>query len=183
MHAGTIFDDTIRELQSSGEALDAERLVALLAPDIIVRSPITQLIRFDGIEQARDLFRRIFSLLGPSGFYQVVGGGSSTQVIFSRGSVDGVYLEEANLIRMNAEGKIVEMTVFMRAVPGLLQLASRIAPSLATRHGRGRSVFIRAQFTILARIYRAAEPMAIRLIGAGVPVPKEFSNSSRTGAS
>jgi hypothetical protein len=172
MGAGTIFDDTIRELQSSGEALDAERFIALLAPDIIVRSPITELIRFEGIEQARDLFTRIFSLLGPSDFYQVVGAGSSTQVIFWRGSVDGVYLEEANLIRMNADGKIAETTVFMRAVPGLLQLASRIAPSLATRHGRGRALFIRAQFMTLATIYRAAEPMAIRLIRAGVPVPK-----------
>ncbi len=169
-------DATIAALSRAVDGRSAQGLIDLLAPDIIVRSPITQMIRFEGIEQARDLFHRVFAIISDTKMYEVVGGGEATQVIFWKGRVGGTYLEEANLIRMNAAGQITEMTVFMRALPGLLDLAARIAPSLASRHGRIRALFIRVQLVILSTVFRMAEPMVIRLTKAGVPVPQGYSS-------
>lgn len=165
----TRYDETIARLRVAGETHDPTAMVALLSQDVVVRSPITQRIRFEGIDQAADLFRRVFGIIRDIRFYLVVGEGADTQVIFWQGRVDGVYLEEANLIRMNERGEICEMTVFMRAVPGLLQLTSRIAPSLASRSSRPRAVLLRAQLAALSRVYRLAEPLVLRLSGAGVP--------------
>jgi ketosteroid isomerase-like protein len=175
----TVYDETVSRLRQAGESHDAHAMIALLADDVVVRSPITQKIRFEGIEQARDLFTRVFDVIRDITFYEVVGAGTSTQVIFWTGTVSGTYLEEANLLKFDEHGRIVDMTVFMRAVPGLLQLLAALAPSLASRYGKPRAMFLRAQLTALSRLYRAAEPLVLALAGAGVPMT---SKSSGAGA-
>jgi hypothetical protein len=164
------FDQTVAKLREAGETHDPHAMVALLSNDVIIRSPISQRIRFEGIDQAADLFVRVFKAIDSIDFYEVVGGGTATQVIFWRGIVGGTYLEEANLLRINGDGLIAEMTVFMRAVPGLLQLLAALAPSLASRHSKRKAMFLRAQLKVLANVYRAAEPMVLSMAKAGVPV-------------
>jgi SnoaL-like domain len=171
---GTRFDETVAALWAAGEAHDRHAMIALLAPDVIVRSPITQLIRFEGIDQARDLFIRIFDIISDIKMYEVVGAGTDTQVIFWRGNVRDTYLEEANLLKMNDAGQIAEMTVFMRAVPGLLALLAGIAPSLASRHGRFRAAALRIQLGGLQRVYQRVEPVVLAVARAGVPVRKNL---------
>jgi hypothetical protein len=166
----SIYDKTIERLREAGHRHDRLKFIALLAPNVIVRSPITQRIRFEGEAQTRDLFMRVFDVVSDIRVYEVVGLGTSTQVIFWRGRVGSTYLEEANLIKMNEIGQIVEMTVFMRAIPGLLELAAKLAPSLATRHSRVNALFIRVQLVLMSAIYRTAEPLVIKLARAGVAV-------------
>ena len=160
-------------LQAAAHAHDVEAVIACFAQDIIVRSPVTQRIRFEGIEQASDLFRRVFTVISDIRFYETVGEGTPNQVIFWKGRVGNQYLEEANLLRLDDAGRIREMTVFMRPAPGLLALAAALAASLAGRHGRLRSVLVRAALGTLATILRAGEPLILRLTGAGVPVPSQ----------
>jgi hypothetical protein len=166
----TIYDRTTAAVRRAGESSDAEAFIALLAPNVVVRSPITQLIRFEGHDQAADLFRRIFTMIDDIRIDEFVGPGQRTQVMLWKGSVNGTYLEEANVLRFGDDGLITEMTVFMRAVPGLLRLASEIAPSLARRHSRLRAVAVGAALRSVSFLYRTAEPVVIRLAGAGVPV-------------
>jgi hypothetical protein len=166
----TAYDRTIAKLEVAGRTHDPVAMIALFSSDIIVRSPITQRIRFEGIEQATDLFHRVFKHISDIRFYKVIGAGSDEQVIFWRGRVGNVYLEEANLLKMNAEGQIAEMTVFMRAVPGLLALAAGLAPSLARSKGLWRGIFVGVQLKLILVIYRAAEPLVIKVAGAGVPI-------------
>ena len=159
------------ELQRAAEAHDPQAFIALLAPDIVVRSPITQDIRFEGIEQATDLFERVFAVLSDIRFYETIGEGESSQVIFWRGRVGRHYLEEANLLRLDEQGRVREMTVFMRPLPGLLALATELISSFGSRHGRVRGLLLRVMVGTLSVVYRAGEPLAVRLSGAGVPVP------------
>jgi hypothetical protein len=167
-----IYDDTITKLRAAGGSHDSEAMIALLSDHVIVRSPITQRIRFEGIEQASDLFRRVFVAIRNIEFYEVVGVGCPTQVIFWRGTVGGTYLEEANLLKMDDSGRIIEMTVFMRAVPGLLELLAELAPSLASRHSKPKAALLRVQLKILSTVYRAAEPLVVSIAKAGVVVPR-----------
>jgi len=150
---------------------DVEAAIACFATDIVIRSPITQRIRFVGIEQAADLFRRVFALISDIRFYETVGEGERTQVIFWRGRVGCHYLEEANLLRMDSEGRISEMTVFMRPLPGVLALAVGLASSLASRHGAPRAWIVGAMLGLIGALYRAGEPVAVGLVRSGVPVP------------
>jgi hypothetical protein len=126
------------------------------------------LIRFEGVEQARDLFRRVFTIIEDIRFYETVGEGMSTQVIFWRGRVGGHYLEEANLLRLDDKGRIAEMTVFMRALPGLLALAERLAASLAGRKSMWRCLVVRLMLGFVGKLYRGNEAFVVGLTGAGV---------------
>jgi SnoaL-like domain len=175
----TIYDCTIAQLKLAGEGHDPQAMVALLADTIIVRSPITDRIRFEGIDQARDLFERVFASISDIRFYEVVGAGTATQVIFWRGTAGGRPLEEANLLQIDDQGRITEMTVFMRAIPGLLQLVAELAPSLARRQGRVRAVLARTPLRLLAWIYRTAEPLVLRLANAGVAAPDRSDDPAR----
>jgi hypothetical protein len=168
------------DLQIAAQDHDVEAVIACLADDIVVRSPITQRIRFEGIDQASDLFRRVFDVISDIRFYETVGEGHQTQVIFWKGRVGSRYLEEANLLRLNDDGRIREMTVFMRPAPGLLALAAELASSLAGRHGRIRAFLVRVALGTLAALLRIGEPLILRLTGAGVPVPAAEQRPPRT---
>ncbi len=157
----------MKALESAAHAHDVDAVIACFAPDIIVRSPITERIRFEGIDQVADLFERVFSIISDIRFYETVGEDQTTQVIFWRGRVGAHHLEEANLLRIDPNGLISEMTVFMRPVPGLLTLATELASSLAARHGTLRRLSTRALLGAIAFLYRAGEPLIIRLVGAG----------------
>ncbi len=131
------------EYQRATEAHDVQAVIALLAPDIVVRSPITNRIRFEGIEQVSDLFVRIFDVISDIRFYETIGEGEASQVIFWRARVGRHYLEESNLLRLDDQGRIREMTVFMRPVSGLMVLATELVSSFA-RSQRARPRACRA---------------------------------------
>jgi hypothetical protein len=78
-------------------------------------------------------------------------------------------LEEANLLRLDEVGRIREMTVFMRPIPGLLALAEQLAASLASRHSVMRKLILSIMVSSIGTIYRLGEPTVVALAGAGVP--------------
>lgn len=161
--------DFVRAVVSANERHDVEALIACFAPDIVVRSPITQRVRFVGFEEVADLFRRVFGVIDTIHVYETIGSGRSW-VVFWRGRVGTNYLEEANLLRFNEAGLVKEMTVFMRPVPGLLALALELSSSLAGRRGMLRRVTVRLLLGPMAILFRIGEPLVVALIGAGVPV-------------
>jgi hypothetical protein len=156
---------------SAQERHDVEAVIACFAPDIVIRSPITQRVRFEGIEQASDLFRHVFCAISEIRVYETIGDGRS-QVVFWRGRVGKNYLEEANLLRFDENGLVKEMTVFMRPAPGLLALALELASSLASRRSFVRGLAVRLMLSPMATIFRLGEPAILALAAAGVPVPK-----------
>jgi SnoaL-like domain len=156
---------------SAQERHDVEAVIACFAPDIVIRSPITQRVRFEGIEQASDLFRQVFRAISDIRFYETIGDNHS-QVVFWRGRVGRNYIEEANLLRFDERGFVKEMTVFMRPVPGLLALAVELASSLAGRRSFLRGVFARLMLGPMATVFRLGEPAIVALTAAGVPVPE-----------
>ena len=161
----------MKSLEAAAENHDADALIDCFAPDIIIRSPITQRIRFSGIEQASDLVRRVFEIISDVRVYETVGEGQPSQVIFWRCRVRGHYLEESILLRVADDGRIKEMTVFMRPVPGLLALAVKLASSLAGRRHRLRGLAVHLLLGPIAMLSRFGEPAVVALTGAGVPVP------------
>jgi hypothetical protein len=162
---------SLRAFVSAQERHDVEAVIACFAPDIVIRSPITQRVRFEGIEQASDLFRRVFRIISGISVYETIGDGRS-RVVFWRGRVGRNYLEEANLLRFDENGLVKEMTVFMRPVPGLLALAVELASSLSGRRSFLRGLVVRLMLGPMATIFRLGEPLIVALAAAGIPVPE-----------
>jgi hypothetical protein len=162
---------SLRARVSANERGDVEALIACFAPDIVIRSPITQRVRFEGIEQASDLFHRVFRIISEIRVYETIGDRRS-QVVFWRGRVGRDYLEEANLLRFDERGLVKEMTVFMRPVPGLVALAVELASSLAGRRSSIGGAVVRLMLGPMATIFRLGEPAIVALTAAGVPVSK-----------
>jgi hypothetical protein len=160
------------DFERAAHAHDVEAVIACFANDIVIRSPVTQRTRFAGIEQASDLFRRVMSVISDIEFYETIGEGEKSQVIFWRGRVGSQYLEEANLLRLDDDGRIAEMTVFMRPIPGLLALATGLAASLAGRRHPIRGQLVRMLLGTLSALHRWGEPAVIALTGAGIPVSR-----------
>ena len=162
----------MREFESAAHAHDVDGVIACFANDIVIRSPVTQRIRFAGIEQASELFRCVMNVISDIEFYETIGEGEKSQVIFWRGRVGNHYLEEANLLRLGDDGRITEMTVFMRPIPGLMALATGLAAALATRRHPIRGRLARILLGTVSALYRWGEPSVIALTGAGIPVSK-----------
>lgn len=104
------------------------------------------------------MFERIFNGISDIKFYETIGEGTNNHVIFWQGRAGSEYLKEANLIRLDDQGRIREMTVFMRPIPGLLALASVLAPSHATRHGPVRACAVRSALWIFMRSIELQNP-------------------------
>jgi len=121
-----------------------EGIVALLAPDVVLRSPISGRARLEGRETVADLLRVVFTVLDDIQFYATAGEGERTQAVFWCGKVLGVHVEEANLLRLDAEGRIAEMTLFIRPLAGLFTLALVLVPRLLRHPGPVRRAVLRA---------------------------------------
>lgn len=72
----------------AGEALDVEALLATLAPDAVLRSPITNQVEFRGHAEIRPLLDAVFSVLREPKFFADIGD-AHTRALFHRARVDG----------------------------------------------------------------------------------------------
>jgi SnoaL-like domain len=126
----------VEALSAAGESGDADAIAALLAPDVVFHSPMTERIRFEGRDEVVALHRDIFAVLDDIHTTQPVASGDTGTFSF-RARVRGVELEAANVVRCNEQGQIVDMKVFVRPLPGLATLFATLPPRVSARR-RGR---------------------------------------------
>jgi hypothetical protein len=126
----------ITGLRSAGESGDADAVAELLAPDVVFHSPMTDRIRFEGKDEVAALHRDIFAVLDDVDTTEPLALGDTGSFSF-RARVRGVELEAMNLVRVNEQGQIVELTVFVRPLPGLATLFATLPPRVSARR-RGR---------------------------------------------
>jgi hypothetical protein len=126
----------ITALRAAGECGDADAVAELLAPDVVLHSPFTARLRFEGKEEVAALHRDIFAVIEDIHTSEPLALGD-TQSFSFRGRVRGVELEAMNLVRCNEQGQIVEFTLFVRPIPGLAMLFATLPPRVAARR-RGR---------------------------------------------
>jgi hypothetical protein len=134
---------TTARFRRAVEAGDVEGVIETLAPDVVLHSPITARFDFNGRDEVRDLLRSVFATIDGIRYFADVGD-DRTRALFYRGSVNGEPLEEATRIELDDEGRIKEITLFFRPLPGLATLTAALAPRVARRHGRFRALVARA---------------------------------------
>jgi SnoaL-like domain len=144
-------------LRAAGERGDADAVAELLAPDVVFHSPMTDRIRFEGKDEVADLHRDIFAVLEDIDTTEPLALGDRGSFSF-RARVQGVELEAMNLVRCNEHGKIVEITIFIRPMPGLAMLFAVLPPRVsARRRGRVRAAIATSLARPLAFAVRTAD--------------------------
>jgi hypothetical protein len=108
---------------------DIDALLATLAPDVVLHSPVT-FAPYAGKETVGALLRLVSEAFDDwRGVTEVESSDDVVGFVF-RTRVGDRELEGLDLLRLNADGLIAELTVMIRPLSGLIALAQAIGPKV-----------------------------------------------------
>ena len=149
--------------RQASESRDPELVMTCLAEDVQVISPLTAQFRFTGRDQVHTMLTAAFRVIDSIKFHTEIGD-DRTKALFYYGHCRGVDFEEAQLLRFDDQGLIVEITLFGRPLPGLTAVMAAIGPELLQAGDRpAMAKVIRAATAPLAAITRLAEKRLVPL--------------------
>jgi SnoaL-like domain len=151
-----------RELRAAMEARDHGRVEALLAEDVALWSPIIG-YSFDGKQAVSALYAAVIESFERYHYTHELGSGDE-QLLAFRGTVRGREMDGCDLIRVNDDGLIAEIIVFVRPMAGIATLARELGPRLARRRGRLAWLAMRLLTPPLPLLLRMVDAIAPRLI-------------------
>jgi len=150
---------TAARYRRAAEAHDIEGMLDTLAPDIVLRSPITDRVVFQGRDEIRELLQSVFATIHDIRYFADVGDRRS-RALFDRAIVNGQPLEQATRIELDADERIREITLFFRPLPGLATLTAELVPRVARKHGRFRATMARLLLAPLGLATRIGDRLA-----------------------
>jgi hypothetical protein len=130
-------DAAVRTFQTACQTADVELLLTVLASDVVFRSPLTTRTVFAGHQQVADLMSAALTTVQDIDYHTELGD-ERTRALVSTARVDGEEIEEVALLRFDDAGKIAEITLWVRPLPGATALMNGIGPRLLRRLGRAR---------------------------------------------
>ena len=110
---------------------DPALLDDLLADDVVFRSPAIFTPQ-QGKAVTTQYLSSAMVVLGPSLRYIGEWLGETSAVLEFEADLEGVYVQGVDMLRWNAEGKLVSFTVMVRPMRGLQKLVELMAGQLAT---------------------------------------------------
>lgn len=122
--------------RSAVEAHDRDALSSALAPDVKLRSPITTRIPFEGRERVLELMEEIFALYDTMDVVRDIRDGD-VQVLEIEVRLAGYDMHQVQVLEHDEAGRVRQVTLFMRPMPGVANLAAHLGPRLVRRR-RGR---------------------------------------------
>jgi hypothetical protein len=126
-------------LRAAMEARNTEAIVDAFAPDAVFHSPLTDKLAFKGREQIAALTTVILEVFKDFRYTEEVFGENGGFLI-SRAQVGGIDIEMVDHIRLGADGKITEFTVFMRPLPATAAALRLIGARFGRRKSLARAV-------------------------------------------
>jgi hypothetical protein len=151
-------------LRAAAERGDADAVADLLAPDVVLHSPMTDRVQFAGKAEVSAMHRDIFAVLDNIETTEPLALGDSRSFTF-RAQVRRVELEAHLLLNVNEQGLIDDLKIFVRPLPGLATLFAVLPPRVSTRR-RGRLMGTAAAVATwpLAGLLRTADRIAPRFL-------------------
>lgn len=135
---------TIARWRAAAERGDADAAAACLSPDVVLGSPLTEQFRLAGADQLRDFLTSAFTAIEDIRFHTETGQGDTYALVY-RAKVGNEPFEEAQLLRLDNQARISEITLFGRPLPALTALMTTLGPRLARAQGRrGLAALLRA---------------------------------------
>ncbi|CAM5709957.1 nuclear transport factor 2 family protein [Streptomyces canus] len=135
---------TVARWRSAEERGDVDAAVACLSRDVVLSSPLTEQFRFEGSDQLRFFLTSAFAAVKDVRYHTQSGEGDVYALVY-RARVGSQSFEEVQLLRLDDEAQIKEITLFGRPMPALTALMTTLGPELARRQGRrGLAALMRA---------------------------------------
>jgi hypothetical protein len=124
-------------LRQAVEAHDIDALIDTFAPDVVLHSPLIS-EPFRGRGDVGFLFRTLANeyLFRDDFHYTAELAEGDTLVLGFRGTLRGTDVEGIDLLRLNPDGKIREITVFLRPLPGIAAVAKFLSARTTGRDNR-----------------------------------------------
>ena len=119
--------------RAAGEAGDAAAAVAALSPDVTLVSPITEQFAFHGRQQVRDLLEVALAAIDGITYTDQVAEGR-TVALFYEAQIGDRRCTKRSASAWPRDGLISEITLFIRPLPALTRLMTRLGPELARRN-------------------------------------------------
>ncbi|HYM56009.1 MAG TPA: nuclear transport factor 2 family protein [Solirubrobacteraceae bacterium] len=132
-------DDAIACYRTASEANDIERLLATLAPDAEVVSPISGRMVFRGSDDLRILLAAVYSSLTGLRWREQMGDGA-VHVVVGQAAIGPVKLDDAMVFELAEDGRIQRIRPHLRPWLALTLFALRLGPKV----GRHPGVVLRA---------------------------------------
>ena len=114
------------------EARDIDAVTAVLSEDAKLRSPITARIPFEGRARVVELMTEVFALLESMRVLRDVRDGQ-LQILEIESRLAGYDMHMVQLVEYDEAGGVCRITLFMRPLPGVANLAAHIGPRLVRR--------------------------------------------------
>src|SRR5262245_39762592 len=145
------------------EARDHEALVESLSPDVVLWSPIFE-VPFTGRDEVGDLFAVLMEELWPLTYLDEIPG--DPHVLHFTAELGGKTLEGVDLLHLDDDGRVKEITVFLRPFPAVAAFLGDTGPKLAERRGgSGRSAFLKVAGAPVGALMRTTASTGPRLLG------------------
>ena len=146
------------------EAHDIDALEASLADDAKLRSPITVRIPFEGRARVVELMREIFGLVESVHILREVSQGD-VQLLEIETRLAGYDMHMVQVVEHDAAGKVRQVTLFMRPLPGVANLAAHIGPRIVRlRFGRVVAALSAPPLYIAAWILKLTDRLSPRFV-------------------
>ncbi len=113
----------------AAESKDIDALLSTLAPDVVLHSPVT-FAPYAGKETVGKLLRLVSEAFTDWRCIEEVHGPDGVTGFVFRTHLGDRELEGLDLLRLDADGLIVELTVMIRPLSGLIALAQAIGPKV-----------------------------------------------------
>lgn len=146
------------------EQRDIEGMMSWLSDDAELHPPITTGYYFKGHEDMRAIYELVFQKFEHLTYREEFGDGEKRFVLFNA-TIGAQQLEEAQLWTLNPDGKIREIRVFVRPLPGMIQMMLELAPQLAARKGAWRGLSMKLQLAPLAAMTKIGDKLSLRILG------------------
>jgi hypothetical protein len=148
---------TTARYRAAAEAHDIDGVLATMTPDVVLHSPITEKVSFNGQEEMRELLEAVFETISDIRYFADIGD-ERNRALFFRGMIGRQPLEEAVRMTLTEDARIAELTLFFRPLPGLATLAAELGPRVTERrHGPGRARLARLLLAPLGAITRIGD--------------------------
>ena len=140
------------------QARDHAALVETLAPNVVLHSAVTS-APFEGRKTVADLYASVIASFEDVEVVDELSSGQ-THAFYWRGHIDGRFVEGADRLRLDEDGKVREITVTGRPLSGLATFLTGIGAHFATqRRGPRVGRMLRATARPLPPLFSALDPV------------------------
>ncbi len=127
-------DDAVARYRSASEANDIDALIATLAPDAELVSPLSAKLVFRGERDLRILASAVYGALRGLRWRDEVGDGA-LRVVLGDGMIGPFRLADAMVCELDEDGRIRRVRPYLRPWLAVSFFALRIAPKMARHPG------------------------------------------------